>query len=173
MSDPIPDLTNLQEWNSFCEKSMTVLEVLTLLNNRHRDRMAEVITNLNTVRAENRRLAREKAEARENLRDRFAMAALSGEIASTSTEESAGAIARAAIATGREPALHIAITCYELADAMLAARKPAAEEDPHQTEDYQRHVAKTAEGCEAGDPPCDACLAGGVCDGPSTEGGDS
>lgn len=170
MSDPIPDLTNLQEWNSFCEKSMTVLEVLTLLNNRHRDRMAEVITNLNTVRAENRRLAREKAEARENLRDRFAMAALTGELATISGAERA-AVEIAAAASGLTTVDHVANTCYKIADAMLVARKPAAEEDPHQTEDYQRHVAKAAEGCDAGDPPCDACLAGGVCDGPSTEGG--
>jgi len=42
-----------------------------------------------------------------------------------------------------------------------------AEEDPYQSEDYQRFVALTAENCTADDKPCDACLAGGYCDGPS------
>lgn len=31
-----PDLINLMEWNRFAEQGMTVLEVLTILNNRHR-----------------------------------------------------------------------------------------------------------------------------------------
>ena len=31
-----PDLINLMEWNRFAEQGMTLLEVLTILNNRHR-----------------------------------------------------------------------------------------------------------------------------------------
>ena len=31
------DLTNLIEWNKFAHDKKTVLEVLTILNNRHRD----------------------------------------------------------------------------------------------------------------------------------------
>ena len=46
---------------------------------------------------------------------------------------------------------------------------PPKEEDPYQSEDYQRHVAKVAENCTADDAPCDSCLAGGICDGPSHE----
>jgi len=39
------------------------------------------------------------------------------------------------------------------------------EENPYESEDYQRFVAKVAETCHATDSPCDACLAGGICDG--------
>lgn len=40
------------------------------------------------------------------------------------------------------------------------------EEDPYQSEDYQRFMAEVAKSCDAEDSPCDSCLAGGVCDGP-------
>ena len=45
----------------------------------------------------------------------------------------------------------------------------AGEEDPFQSEDYQRFVAEVSKGCSADDCPCDSCLAGGICDGPSPE----
>lgn len=41
------------------------------------------------------------------------------------------------------------------------------EEDPYESEDYQRFVAQVAETCQAPDSPCDSCLAGGICDGPN------
>lgn len=41
------------------------------------------------------------------------------------------------------------------------------EEDPYQSEDYQRFVATCGEHCHAEDAPCDSCLAGGICDVPS------
>ncbi len=44
----------------------------------------------------------------------------------------------------------------------------AEEEDPYQSDDYQRFAAKVAETCDAHDAPCDSCLAGGICDGPNT-----
>lgn len=44
---------------------------------------------------------------------------------------------------------------------------PKEEEDPYQSEDYQRFVAEVAETCQAHDAPCDSCLAGGICDGPN------
>lgn len=36
------DLTNLIEWNEFADNKKTVLEVLTILNNRHRAAIAAV-----------------------------------------------------------------------------------------------------------------------------------
>jgi hypothetical protein len=45
----------------------------------------------------------------------------------------------------------------------------STETDPYQSEDYQRFIALTAEDCTADNKPCDACLAGGYCDGPSEE----
>lgn len=64
----------------------------------------------------------EAPEPRKTLRDEFAMAALTGELASSSTAESAEATARAAAKAGLEPAQYLAKLCYEIADAMLAAR---------------------------------------------------
>ena len=40
-----------------------------------------------------------------------------------------------------------------------------ADEDPCQSEDYQHYVAEVAKNCVASNGPCDACLAGGICDG--------
>ncbi len=51
--------------------------------------------------------------------------------------------------------------------AINLAHKSITEPDPYQTEDYQRYVAKVAETCESPNCPCDACLAGGICDGPT------
>ena len=56
------------------------------------------------------------------LRDWFAGQALAGELASTSTPESAGAIAEAAAKAGRAVEAQIALNCFKVADAMLAAR---------------------------------------------------
>lgn len=42
-------------------------------------------------------------------------------------------------------------------------------EDPYDSPEYQEYVAKVAETCDADDKPCDSCLAGGMCDGPSEE----
>lgn len=64
----------------------------------------------------------EAQEPRKTLRDEFAMAALTGELASSSTAESAEATAKAAVKAGLEPAQYLAKLCYEIADAMLAAR---------------------------------------------------
>lgn len=57
------------------------------------------------------------------LRDQFAMAALQGELASTAGVESTKAMAEECVRLGREPLMHLAIICYEIADAMLEARK--------------------------------------------------
>lgn len=56
------------------------------------------------------------------LRDWFAGMALQGELASTAGVESTQAMAEASVEKGRDPADHLAITCYEIADAMLKAR---------------------------------------------------
>jgi len=51
-----PDFINLMEWNRFAEQGMTLLEVLTILNNRHRAEIvaAEIHTmrELNAAKAE-------------------------------------------------------------------------------------------------------------------------
>jgi hypothetical protein len=49
--------------------------------------------------------------------------ALQGEIASSSTELSCEATAKAAADAGRSIEDHIALGCYSLADAMIAARE--------------------------------------------------
>jgi hypothetical protein len=41
------------------------------------------------------------------------------------------------------------------------------EEDPYKSEDYQRFMTEVAKTCDADDSPCDSCLAGAPCDGPS------
>lgn len=64
-------------------------------------------------------------DAGRDLRDAFAMAALTGELASTSTVASASACAEAAAAQGVPVEAHIARCCYEMADAMLAERSKA------------------------------------------------
>lgn len=136
MSD---DLTNLQEWNSFCEKRMTVLEVLTLLNNRHRERMAEVIAerddaheqlssiceelfgNDDTIGGESAAdyVIRQVTKERETLRDRFAMAALTGIAQAGTTAYLTGA--------GYTPTDAVSADwAYGYADAMLAAREGGA-----------------------------------------------
>ena len=46
------NLTDLQEWNSFAEKRLTVLETLTILNSRHRDRLAKAVTERDEAREE-------------------------------------------------------------------------------------------------------------------------
>jgi hypothetical protein len=56
------------------------------------------------------------------LRDWFAGKALVGELASTSGVESTQAMAEAAVNRGVAPAIHLALTCYEIADAMIKAR---------------------------------------------------
>jgi len=56
------------------------------------------------------------------LRDWFAGKALEGELASSSTEMSCRATSEAATRAGRTVESHIALNCYKLADAMLAAR---------------------------------------------------
>jgi hypothetical protein len=40
-------------------------------------------------------------------------------------------------------------------------------EDPYQSEEYQRFMDDVAKTCHAEDSPCDSCLAGAPCDGPS------
>lgn len=63
------------------------------------------------------------------LLDEFAMAALTGEIASFSTEESCLATAQAAEAEGRNIEQQVAFNAYSMADAMMAEklrRVPAA-----------------------------------------------
>lgn len=42
MNDPTPDLTNLMEWNRFAEERKTVIETLTIFNNRHRARVQQL-----------------------------------------------------------------------------------------------------------------------------------
>lgn len=61
------------------------------------------------------------------------------------------------------------VRCLVKAGALIAAEIDRLQ----RAEDYQRHVDKAAEGCDADDKPCDACIGFGVCDGPSQEGGDS
>lgn len=56
-------------------------------------------------------------------RDDIAERALTGELASTSTAESAGAIGEAAAKAGREAEAQIAFNCYNVADAMLGGRE--------------------------------------------------
>ncbi len=47
-------------------------------------------------------------------------------------------------------------------------RSPSAiEKDPFQSEEYQFFIAEMAKTCEADNGPCDSCLAGGSCDGPT------
>lgn len=48
-----PDLVNLIEWNRFAEEKKTLLEALTILNNRHREAVSSI--------------ERERDEAREDL----------------------------------------------------------------------------------------------------------
>lgn len=62
-----------------------------------------------------------------SMRDWFAGMALSGELASLSTAESVEPTARAAALNGRSACEHIAFNCYEMADAMLAARNRGEE----------------------------------------------
>lgn len=50
-----------------------------------------------------------------------------------------------------------------------AAAEAGIQEDPYDSPEYQGYVAKVAETCDADDKPCDSCLAGGMCDGPSEE----
>lgn len=57
-----------------------------------------------------------------SLRDWFAGMALQGELASTAGVESSQATGEAAAKRGVDPAIHVALTCYEMADAMLKAR---------------------------------------------------
>lgn len=40
-------------------------------------------------------------------------------------------------------------------------------EDPFDQPEYQDFVEECAKGCMCENAPCDGCLAGGVCDGPS------
>jgi len=67
---------------------------------------------------------------------------------------------------------------FALADAYTRLRARAVEmeralaastveQDPFQSEDYQRFQAEMAKTCGADDAPCASCLAGGICDGPS------
>lgn len=56
------------------------------------------------------------------LRDWFAGMALTGELASISTDESAEATAKAAIRNGLTACEQVAFNCYEMADAMIATR---------------------------------------------------
>jgi len=58
-----------------------------------------------------------------SLRDWFAGQALVGELASSSTQEAVMATAQAAFASGRSAVQQVAFNCYEMADAMLAARE--------------------------------------------------
>lgn len=58
-----------------------------------------------------------------SLRDWFAGMALQGELASTADVESTQAMAEAAVSKGREPVVHLAMTCYEIADAMIKVRE--------------------------------------------------
>jgi hypothetical protein len=53
------DLTNLIEWNQFAEDKKTVLEVLTILNKRHRD----VCKERDEAREETSRAVRHRDEA--------------------------------------------------------------------------------------------------------------
>lgn len=41
-TEDIPDLTNLTEWNRWAGKKMTVIETMTILNNRHRQTVSEL-----------------------------------------------------------------------------------------------------------------------------------
>lgn len=52
------------------------------------------------------------------------------------------------------------------ASELLPPSGSAPDEDPFQSEEYQRFVAAMAEHCQcrAGDCPCDGVLAGGPCD---------
>lgn len=56
------------------------------------------------------------------LRDWFAGMALTGELASLAGEACVEATAKAAIRAGRTACEQVAANCYEMADAMLAAR---------------------------------------------------
>lgn len=57
------------------------------------------------------------------LRDWFAGQALVGELAATNTNSAASATVQAASENGRSIEEQVAANCYDLADAMLAARK--------------------------------------------------
>lgn len=41
-TEDTPDLTNLTEWNRWAGKKMTVIETMTILNNRHRQTVSEL-----------------------------------------------------------------------------------------------------------------------------------
>ena len=60
-----------------------------------------------------------------SLRDWFAGMALTGEIASSSTALACESTAKAAIRNQRTIEQQIAWNCYQMADAMIAARKEA------------------------------------------------
>lgn len=42
MNTDTPDLTNLMEWNRFADEKKTLIEALTILNNRHRQAISEL-----------------------------------------------------------------------------------------------------------------------------------
>jgi hypothetical protein len=51
--------------------------------------------------------------------------------------------------------------------ALPCSESSAEDVDPYQSEDYQRFMGEVAKTCDADDSPCDSCLAGAPCDGPS------
>lgn len=71
-----------------------------------------MMDDINMLECQVRNLDRELAASRETLRDRFAMAALTGYLASFEPMDEPS-----------EYATSIAIDCYRLADACLEARK--------------------------------------------------
>lgn len=67
------------------------------------------------------------------------------------------------IPTDYEKSLEDRIVALENQIALLLPQAA----DPYDSPEYHAFVEKVAEKCNATNPPCDACLAGGICDGPN------
>lgn len=62
----IPDLVNLMEWNRFAEEKKTLLEALTILNNRHREAVSSIERERDEARKQLNRTLDELYEEQQN-----------------------------------------------------------------------------------------------------------